>query len=330
MEKKHRRNSFTLNLIVLFLIAIIVYLNYELLTYSLKQLKPASNGIYYGRLPLYPQIAYFISAFLCSLLLQNEEILTIIRRRKSILIRWEMILLGIIALLLALIGIGESDDGIFTALVNSFFTAPFHAILLSRLWDVACMLAAGVFFVRAFHVQDSIMNKRERLKWFAWSVSTIFFIVVIVYLNRELKLYLMETSHIMKTLREIDSSYSDYYILYFVNITSAFVCSLLLQGERIAAIIHRRKALLIRWELLILGVVAVMLALLKIWFIIIYLNILPIDFAISFPTEINKIITLNDFWNNILMFAAGMFFVRSFHIKIDPIDLKDSEISENN
>ena len=307
MEKKDRRNSFILNLIALFLIVIIVYLNYELLAYSFKQLKPATNGIYYGRLPLYPQFAYFLSAFLCSLLLQGEEILTIIRRRKSLLIRWEMIIIGIIA-----------NYGDFAGFIIS--------ILLSRLWDVACMFAAGVFFVRAFHVQDSIMNKRERIIRFTWSLSTIFFIVVIIYLNRELKWYLIEASHITNSLGGVNSTYSDYYILYSVNLISAFVCSLLLLGENISAIIRRRKALLIKWELTILGVAAIMLALMKIWFIIIYHNIiLPADFAISFPTEINKIITLNDFWDNALMFAAGMLFVRSFHIKIDQVDLKARE-----
>lgn len=339
MEKKDRRNCFIMNTIALFLIVVIVYFNYELLTYSFKQLKPASNGIYYGRLPLYPQFAYFISAFLCSLLLQNEEILTIIRRRKSLLIRWEMILLGIIALLLALIGFwvglshkpslfGESNYGIFTVLVNGIFAAPVHAIILSRLWEVACMFAAGVFFVRAFHVQDRIINKNQRIIWFTWSVLLIFFIVVIVYLNRELKWLVMEKSYIAKSLGS--TSYPDHYVLYFANIISTFVCSLLVLGENISTIIRQRKALFIRWELFILGLVAIMLALMKIWFVLIYINIIfPLGFDIGFPTEINKIITLNDFWDNALIFAAGMLFVRAFHIKIDKINFKDSEIKEN-
>lgn len=128
METKDRKNCFIFNAVAIFLIVVIVYLNYELLTYSLKQLKPASNGIYYGPSPLYlSQFAYYISAFLCSLLLQSEEILTIIRRRKSLLVRWEMILLGIIALLLALIGIWlpllfpEHNYGVFAGLIYSIY-----------------------------------------------------------------------------------------------------------------------------------------------------------------------------------------------------------------
>lgn len=191
------------------------------------------------------------------------------------------------------------------------------------------MFAAGVFYVRAFHMQNSLMNKNERIIWFIWGVLTIFFIVVIVYLNRELKWYLTETSYFTKSLRGIDSSYSNYYILYSVNLISAFICSLLLLGENISTIIRRRKALLIRWELLILGVVAIMLALMKIWFVLIYYNIiLPSDFDISIPIEINKIITLNDFWDNALMLAAGMLFARAFHIKIDSSDIEETTLNK--
>ena len=66
----------------------------------------------------------------------------------------------------------------------------------------------------------------------------------------------------------------------------------------------------------LMGIVVIMLVLMKIWIILIYYNLLlPADSDIGFPTVINKIITLNEFWGNILMFAAGMLFIRAFHIK---------------
>lgn len=312
MEKKQRIICFNLNAIAIFLIVVIAYINYKMYIYFLK----TSDGS-----PLYFwYFAYLTSIFLCSILLQGEHILTIIHRRKSLLIRWEQILLGIMAILLAPVNFWFELEFLFPRSPErsyALFKTLVHGIFMNPSWSVICIMAAGVFFVRAFHVQDILIDKRERGVRFIWSILTIIFIMVIVCLN-----------HVLWHLMDNPDSLSNFYIRYFLNLISAFVCPLLLSGENISNIIRRRKSLLIRWELVILGIVAILLALMKIWIILISHNFISLDgFNAAFIPAINYIISFYEFWVNALMFASGILFVRAFHIKIDQI--KDDKINEN-
>ena len=202
---------------------------------------------------------------------------------------------------------GETNYGILAVLIPN--------ILVSHLWDVVYMLAAGIFFVRAFHVKGSLMEKKERIIWLTWSVLTIFFIVAIVYYNQILIRYANQSP----------GPYYRYYVPLLINIISAFSCFLLLFVENISTIIRRRKALCVHWELIVLSIIALLFAILKIC--------LPLLFPHSLsPDNFNIIIYsifVSTLWDDAYMFAAGIFFVRAFHAKLEQIDLIDGELDED-
>lgn len=61
-------------------------------------------------------------------------------------------------------------------------------------------------------------------------------------------------------------------LFYFTASLSAFICSLILQGEEIENIFRRRKSLTLRKEMLILGAIVFLLGFMKLWYVRIFSN----------------------------------------------------------
>ncbi len=278
MNKKDRLIGFTLSVEAIIFLIVIVYLDYTLAMDAGRFTEGSHSSFLY--------FVNIISAFLCSLLLQGEEILNIRLRRKSLFVRWELILLGIVAILF------------------SFMNFRFVA---GSLLDIVFMFAAGMFFVRAFHVKDGLMDKRDRTISFALNAIAVPLVMASVYMMFLIVNYIFTSYSVPLYLRD----YVPYIGLFFT-----LVCALLLQGDEIIKIIHRRKSLLIRWELLILGIVALLFAVGK---IVGYFYFAEHDYinSSSFVFGIIDSIMTTELWSTAYMFAVGMFFVHAFHIKTD-------------
>lgn len=303
MQEKDRKICFSLNVIAVFLIFVIVYYNYNLLIWY-------STGTFEGLSTYLPYFVTNISAFLCSLLLQSEEFLMIVRRKKSLLIRWELIVLGVVTFLLGLIkfwyillfpnnNVGNDPN---------FSFAKATVSVLGGNIDLVFMFVAGIIFVHAFHIQDSLIEKKNRNFFFILYALLVLLIVVIDYCN----VWFFQS--------KFNKMSGFVYILYSLNIFKIFAYSLVLQGEKILTIIHNKKELFVRRELIILGIIALLFAIIKLWSALILYD--------STSTIIQSINT-SSLWQIAYTFAAGMFFVRAFQIKTDQIDLKDSELNEN-
>ena len=313
MKKNERTIWFLWNSLAVLFILLIACFIFKLM-YSLEDNN--FDGRYYVLF-----LGQIVGAFIISLMLQGEKIRAIIRRRKSLVIRWELIIISIIAIFFALMKFWLSQLINLTFKELDSLSLIGHRLLQSEFADIALMFAAGMLIIRAFHVLsgevivDSSMKKKERKIWLVWNSLAILLILVVVYCHYKLNWYLLENG--------IDSRY---YILLIWQIISAFIFSLALQGEEIRNIIRRRKKILIRWELLVLSIIAILLSLMKFW--------LPYFMYYAFP-ECDLFILISQkllrgyFIDIALMFAAGMLIISAFHVLSDESDIKKNEINED-
>ncbi|HVI39722.1 MAG TPA: hypothetical protein VM577_03605, partial [Anaerovoracaceae bacterium] len=138
------------------------------------------------------------------------------------------------------------------------------------------------------------IEKKNRNKNFILYALLILLIVVIDYCNVWFfQSYLNKVSGFV-------------YILYLLNILKIFVYSLILQGEKILTIIRNKEVIFVRWEMVFLGIIALLFAIIKIWLAL---------FLHDNTSVIIQSINTSNIWQIAYMFAAGMFFVRAFHIK---------------
>jgi len=197
MQEKDRKIYFTLNVIAIFFIVVIVYFAYKFEIYIHKPTE--------GSPSFFPYFVNMISAFLCCLLLQGEEILKISRQRNSLFIRWDLIILGIIAFLLGFIQFwfyllfphfqfGETKFGFIDKIVA--------IIMVGNFLDIAYMCAAGMFFIRAFHVQDSLMEKKDRIISFTINTIVVPLLVVVVYILAFIVGYIFTSSSVPDYIRD--------------------------------------------------------------------------------------------------------------------------------
>ena len=93
MMKKQRISSFLWNTLIILIVMVLIYIIYKIKWYSLDHdtFSPWLGQFVGGQ----------VSAFILALLLQREEILAIIRRRETLVIHWELILLTIVVMLLS-------------------------------------------------------------------------------------------------------------------------------------------------------------------------------------------------------------------------------------
>lgn len=99
--------------------------------------------------------------------MQGEEIYKIICRRRSLTIRWEMIALGIAAALLGLMKFWFYllfPGFQFSEINSAFVKVIISMITVGSLLDIAYIFAAGIFFVRAFQIQNGPQEKSNRIE----------------------------------------------------------------------------------------------------------------------------------------------------------------------
>ena len=288
MQGNSRRVSFILNAAVMAVIFIIICLN-------------TNGSLYYTPGPFkswteyLPFLALNLSAFLCSLLLQAEEILTIYRKKEPLLIRRELIVLSGVCFLIGL------EKYICLLLIPANRLAAVHSglammtagVFLADNIDIVFMFAAGILLVRAFYFQEAPIGRKQRKNYFLLYVSLMLLIVLTSYFKIW---FFMNIDEFIKSI-------------YLVNISIVFytlIYALILQAERIVPAARRRKMQQVRWEMAVLGIISLSFAIAEIW--------MAAHLYESDSPVIQSIIG-SDLWQISYAFAAGMFFVRAFTAK---------------
>jgi hypothetical protein len=242
-----------------------------------------------------PFLALTLCAFLCSLLLQAEEILMICSKKKSLFLRWELVVTGALCFLfglekyLCLLLIPTSQF----ANLHFGFAMITEAVFLADNIDIVFMFAAGVLLVRAFHLQDVLIERKRRKNYLLLYVSLILLIVLIGYFK-------------VWVFINIEKFNLNIYIINILNIFYVFIYSLILQAERIIPIFHKGKILQIHWEMIALSIAALFFAIIEIWME---------QHLYESPSTIFQSITGSVLWQAAYSFAAGMFFVRAFSVR---------------
>ena len=157
MGKKQRIFSFLWNVLIILIVMVLIYIIYKIKWYSLDHdtFSPWSGQFVGGQ----------VSAFILALLLQREEILAIIRRRETLVIHWELILLTIVVMLLSLYKLWfpalfpniQSLEAIKSGILLTFALG----ILESTFGDIAFIFISGFLLVRAFHIEDPAKETNE-------------------------------------------------------------------------------------------------------------------------------------------------------------------------
>ena len=159
MQGDKRRESFLLSGMAVVFIFVIICLNTNRSFFS-------TPGPFQNWTEYLPFLALNLSAFVCSLLLQAEEIVTIYRGKKSFIIRKELIVLGAVYFLLGfekywcLLLIPNQ-----LANLHTDFAMITTAVFLAGTMDIVFMLASGVLFVRAFQPKDVPMEKKQKKRY---------------------------------------------------------------------------------------------------------------------------------------------------------------------
>jgi len=161
------------------------------------------------------------------------------------------------------------------------------------------------------------MEKKQRISGFVWNILIILILMVLIYVNYKLKWYSL--SH---------NTFSPYYVALLGNLAAAFICALLLQKEEILTIVRRRGTLVIHWESILLSIVVLLLALIKIWFPVLFPNILSPDSTIR-----NSILSIfihsileSTFGDIVFIFISGFLLVRAFHIEVTENEMNEGGI----
>lgn len=313
MEKKQRIAVFIRNAAVLIVAGFFIYINHQL----------AYSEFVYNtgnfQLPIYIyQTIILLGALICALMLQQEKILNSICK-KTFKIQWEMIFLGTLGLILSLfrfwITIFSSNQFFGNIKFSNFIGVTGHSIMMNYSWDIICMFASVIFFVKAFTAEtvetDSdthIFKNKQRIMSIVWNGVVFLVIGFLLYLN-----YILTHFQFLSKMPNAEVMNKD--LFYILNIVSTLICAFMLQREEILNIIHNRKTVKIYWEMICLGTVALVLAFLRFWIILLF----PDLFVSINPHNIIEVtchrIMLNYFWDVICAFASVMFFVKSFRVK---------------
>jgi hypothetical protein len=148
------------------------------------------------------------------------------------------------------------------------------------------------------------MEKKQRTSCFVWNVLTILILMVLIYINYKVKWYALD-----------HDTFSPYMGQFVGRLASAFILSLLLQKEEILTIVRRRRTLVIHWELIFLTIIVILLALIKLWFPVLFPN-LPSPEAVKY--SIFSIFALgileSTFGDIAFMFLSGFLLVRAFNV----------------
>lgn len=142
------------NLFAVLCVLVSIYLIYKFNWYLLEHHPDYGRyGLNNSRWNTLPRAYYLILAqiaatFICALLIQGEEIVKIVRQRRNLLFRWEMLILS----------------------AMSLFFAHMHFSLPGHFSKVVFAFAAAVLLIRVFHVkalpsdlQDGPVKEGERL-----------------------------------------------------------------------------------------------------------------------------------------------------------------------
>lgn len=243
-----------------------------------------------------PFLALNFSFFLCALSLQAEKILRIVKERKSLQIRWELIILSLICFLLGFVkylqllfpSLTQLDDiqslvGLVT--VNVFFA--YHM-------DTTFLLICGVMFVQSFSVNHTMARKDEDKKYLVIYV----FLMIFVILENYIKAFAL-----------INAKSWNMFLLIFTNILTILIVSLVLQAETLLPALKLKKSLIVDWKFIELSAVSMCLVLIGTW-------------LIWTPPQNAIMVFFNDMaqsrlWAPVYTFAVGIFLAHAFRILPD-------------
>lgn len=299
---KHRKTNVTWNASALILIAITVYCDYLLYVGNTPGHEGNTPGRYAGFATFISFFLYTISPFLCSILLQAEELVTAVQNRKTINIRWEFIGLGIVAFILGFEKLFyywiSPPDAVMSESIS--FASISYSVFLFGWVDVLFLFASGFFFIQAF--QDSEIHPQgiSRKRTFVVSALLLPGFVVVQYFCVFAFVGMTQLPRNPALLVFIS------VLLVLLNNIVTLASAVALQWEKAGYLLQNRKNLLIEKKAMALCIAAILL---------VFVKMMVEYFIYDSSWGMIQAINLMLLWQVAYLFAACVFFLRAFRIR---------------
>lgn len=243
-----------------------------------------------------PLLVLNFSFFLCALSLQAGDILRIVKERKSLQIRWELIILSLICFLL---GFVKYLQLLFPSLtqydgIQSLIGMMTANVFFAHYMDIVFLLISGVMFVQSFRVDHTMARKDEDKKYLVIYVFLIIFVILENYI---------------KAFALINAKRWNMPLLIFTDILTILIASLVVQAENLLPAFKRKKNLIIDRRFIALSMVSLCLVFIKIWAI----WTTPKNTIMEFFNDIAHSLL----WAPVYTFAVGIFLAHAFRIRPD-------------
>ncbi len=300
--QENKKINLAWNASALILIAIIVYCDYLLYMGNTPGYEGNTPGRYAGFTTFILFFLFTISPFLCSILLQAEDLVTVVQNRKTIKVRWELVGLGIVAFVLGF----EKLFYYWISPPDAVISEPFSFALMSYSvflygWiDMLFMFASGIFFIQAFQGNEILQLERSRKRTFVVSALFLPGFVVARYLC---VLAFIGMSELPRNplLLEIMT-----VLLVLLNSAVMLASAAALQWEKVWILLQNRKNLQIEKKAMALCIIAILL---------VFIPMLLEYYIYDSPWGMMQAINLMPLWTFAYLFAACVFFLREFRIR---------------
>jgi len=299
---ENNRINVAWNVSALITIAIIVYCDYVLYMGNTPGLEGNTPGRYAGFATFISFFLFTISPFLCSILLQAEDLITVVQNKKTTKVRWEFVGLGIAAFILGFEKLFyywiSPPDALISESI-SFASTSYSVFLLGRI-DMLFMFASGFFFVQAFQDNEILLKGRSRKRTFVVSALLLPGFVVAQYLCVLAFIGMSELPR-NPALLELMS-----VLLVLLNSVVILASAAALQWEKVWLLLQNRKNLVMEKKAMALCIVAILL---------VFIPMLLEYFIYDSPWGMIQAINLMPLWSLAYLFAACVFFLRAFRIR---------------
>jgi len=299
---ENKRVNVAWNASSLILIAVIVYCDYVLYMGNTPGHQGNTPGRYAGFATFISLFLFTISPFLCSILLQAEDLITVVQSRKTIKVRWEFIGLGIVAFILGFeklfyFWISPPD----AVISESFsFALISDSVFLYGWIDMLFMFASGFFFIQGFQANEILLQERSRKRTFVVSALLLPGFVVAQYLCVLAFIGMSELPR-NPALLELMS-----VLLVLLNSVVILASAAALQWEKVWLLLQNSKNLQIENKAMALCIVAILL---------VFIPMLVEYFIFDSSWGMVQAINLMPLWQLAYLFAACIFFLRTFRIR---------------
>ena len=299
---ENKRINVAWNAAALILIAIIIYCDYLLYMGNTPGDEGNTPGRYAGFATLVSFFLFTVSPFLCSILLQAEDLVTVVQNRKTMKVRWEFVGLGIVAFILGFEKLFYywiwPPDAALSESIN--FALISDSVFLYGWIDMLFMFASGFFFIQAFQGNEILQQERSRKRTFVVSALLLLGFVATQYLCILAFVGMTELPR-NPVLLELMT-----VLLVLLNSIVILASAAALQWEKVWFLLQNRKNLLIEKKALALCIIA---------FLLVLIPMLLEYFIFDSSWGMIQAINLMPLWQLAYLFASCVFFLRAFRIR---------------